>query len=727
MRVKERATRSLRAVFVTTSLAALTAPLFVHAQTEKTAEVVVTAQKHEQRLQDVPMSVTALGAAQLVEQNKVKLEDYFRDVPGLQVSALSGGQDSLTIRGVSTGYTTNPTVGITIDDVPYGSSSVLAFGSTLTLDLDPSDLQRIEVLKGPQGTLYGASSLGGLLKYVTVDPSTARFSGRIEADGSTVDGGGAGGGLRGAVNIPLVPDTLAIRASGFVRSDPGYVDNVLTGASDVNKVDAYGGRLGLLWRINDKADLTLGALYQRNKGDGASDVDADTSLKPKIGDLKQSRLGGTGQYLTQAEVFTAKLKVALPYGVNFISVTGATSNLYDTTSDFTYLTGSAAQFFFGAPGATEPYRFHTRRLSQEFRLERTDATLDWTVGAFYTNEHSGDTFYVNAVVPATGAVKGALLDEFDTFTYREWAAFGTATWHVIPRLDLEVGGRFSENRQYYDDFTGGPFGAGDFVQSSSDNSTTFVVSPSYKVNSNLLIYARVASGYRPGGPNAGIFSPSAPKTYTADTSINYEAGIKGSLDQGRANFDVAVYYIDWSKIQVGLIDPVTGFLYLINAGNASSTGLEASGSWRPSRGLTLTANAAINQAKLEDDLPITGGVVPSGQTLPNAPKFSGTFGAEQEFPLVGLYKGFVGGSVSYVGSRQGNFPNAVGQARIQLPSYTTGDVRLGAKGDGWVFTAYVHNVGDERGVLFAGPATASPFSELVIQPRTFGVSLAKSF
>jgi len=196
-------------------------------------EVVVTAQKREERLRDVPVPVTAVTAEALLQENQLRAQDFFSSVPGLDLQFVNG-RSNLAIRGITTGPATgNPVVGYTVDDVPFGSSAGLAGLFGTAPDLDPSDLARIEVLRGPQGTLYGASSIGGLVKYVTVDPSTDRVNGALGADMDTIHGGhGPGYNVRGSINVPLT-ETLAVRASAFTREDPGYIDNVVTGQAGV--------------------------------------------------------------------------------------------------------------------------------------------------------------------------------------------------------------------------------------------------------------------------------------------------------------------------------------------------------------------------------------------------------------------------------------------------------------------------------------------------------------
>ena len=254
------------------------------------AEVVVTAEKRAERLQDVPVPVTAINTDSLLENNLVRLEDYYTSVPGLSLTSSTFGQPSVIIRGITTGAgtLTNPTVGIVVDDVPYGSSTPLG-GGAIVPDIDPSDLARVEVLRGPQGTFYGASSIGGLIKFVTVDPSTEALTGRVQADGNYIHNGpDAGYGLRGSINIPL-SDTWAMRASGFFRHDPGYITDVLTDTRGVNREEDYGGRLSALWKPSDDVSLKLGALFQDSRRYGLSGI--DTGSNPE--DLSQTAIPNT--------------------------------------------------------------------------------------------------------------------------------------------------------------------------------------------------------------------------------------------------------------------------------------------------------------------------------------------------------------------------------------------------------------------------------------------------
>jgi len=697
-------------------------------------EIVVTAQKREQRLIDVPAPVTALSATDLLDQNKTRLTDYFRDVPGLAITQSGSGMATVSVRGITTGNTTNPTVGITIDDVPYGSVSGLALASYISPpDLDPSDLQRIEVLRGPQGTLYGASSLGGLLKFVTVDPSFTAVSGRVEIGGDKINHGGTGGTVRGALNLPVVPDVLAIRASGFIRRDGGFIDDPVHGLSDVDSGQSKGGHFAALLKMGDTATLKLSALYQQNRTDGQSQIDSDYFGNPQFGDLGQDRPPGTGKSLNKVRMYTANLTVELPADIHLVSLTGFSRNDWISVMDFSSSFGP----LLGTGAASVPYDFWTNRLSQELRLERPGSVIDWTAGVFWARERSGDHVTIASLDPVTGAVvDGTWLDENDRFRYTEYAGFVSATWHITQALNLEGGLRYASNKQNYVTDLEGPLGGGYvFNQASSDHAVTFSLNPSYKIADGVLAYIRVASGYRPGGPNAGVFGAGTPITYNADKTVNYEVGLNAEAFDRRLTFTGSVYYVRWSGIQIGGVDPATGFLYFQNGNSASSKGVELAVNSRPWTGATLTASATLGRAELTADLPGTAALGHSGDRLPNTPETTFSLDFEQTFPLSGKLSGFAGGSANYVGNRLGIFVGSApaGQARFPMGAYFLGGLRAGIRSDnGWNGTLHVSNIGNTRAVLSGGTRAftsepSQPFGATIVQPRTVGISISKSF
>ena len=694
-------------------------------------EIVVTAQKKLQRLLDVPVPVSVLDTDELSANGQTRIQDYFAQVPGLSLTTNNGGGwQTLAIRGVTTGVVANPTVGIMIDDVPFGSSTSLGNGSVLIPDIDPGDLARIEVLKGPQGTLYGADSLGGLVKFVTLDPTTDRLSGRVEVLGNHVDQGESGYTLRSMINVPLTGN-LAFRASGFVRRDPGYIDNVLTNQNNSNRVNVYGGLISALWRPSDALSLKFDVLLQNTYGDGTPAIDATLDsngyLHPIYGYQQQARLRGTEQYYTTIRLYSATVKAKIG-SLDFTSITGYGDNKNLDVSDYTSLYGTPSD---------GPFFSRTEKLSQEFRLSSSGGrTLDWLAGAFYTHENSPIDLPSNNVDPATGAQTGLLIDYYYPSALTEYALFGDVTFHITDRLDLQIGGRESKNRQISNETDSGPLVPAydgfpsPFVyptERTSGSAFTYLFTPEFKISRNFMVYARLTSGYRLGGPNLGAVVYKLPLQYAPDKTTNWELGTKGSFFDGALTLDASAYYIDWRQIQIVLTLP--NGRYNANGGNAKSQGLEFTMQARPARGLTISANASLNDARLTQNLPPESSAFGySGERLPYSEPYSGSLSVDQEWPLVRDWVGFVGGRVNYVGAREGEFRLSLSVPRIHFPAYTEADLRFGVRDESWVVNLFVNNVSNAQGIVGGGGNYAqSAYNIFYVQPRTVGVSVVKSF
>ncbi len=697
-------------------------------------EVVVTAQKRAERLQDTPVPVTVLDTTDLVAHNQTRLQDYFTQVPGLSLNATGDGNTNIVIRGITTAVYSNPTVAVTIDDVPFGGSTALANGQLQQPDLDPADLAQIEVLRGPQGTLYGASSLGGLIKYVTADPSTNGYSGRIQADLNGTQGGSdLGYGVRGYFNAPI-NDTLAVRFSGFSRRTAGYIDNVYSGQDDVNRIGAAGGHFSLLWTPSALLSVKLGALYQYTHANAGSAIDTDYKYRPLSGDLQESFLPGTDRFWNESALYSAKVDFHLGWS-DLTSVSGYGTNLYKAVSDSSLSYATAP---YNLPASTIANRFNTRKFSEELRLASpAGEQFEWLVGGFFTHEHSPVVQDINGVDPTSAALQETALEARFTTTFDEFAAFADATYHFTDVFDLQGGLRYSHNRQTYSEADYGPLGEiapgvpFTISQDSADNSATFLVVPQFKINPHTMAYVRVASGYRPGGPNADAPLFNLPLTFEADTTRNYELGVKGDILHGAFAYDLSAYYIDWRSIQLQVRDPVTRFSFFTNGGSARSTGLEAALKYRTDWGLRVSANASYSVAELTEDAP-PGLFASSGARLPYSPRFSGSLSADQDFHISGRWTGFAGGTVSYLGTRYGAFQSRSDDLRNVYPSYTTLDLRVGARTDSWTVNLFARNVTDERGVLTSRTlqGRALPTSTYItnfIQPRTIGLSVERSF
>jgi outer membrane receptor protein involved in Fe transport len=708
---------------------------------ERLEEVVVTARKRAERLQEVPLSVTAINAESLADRHQLRLQDYYQQIPGLNFVTAGPGLAQMAIRGVTTGGSfTNPTVGVTVDDVPYGASSGLAFAGLTVPDLDPSDLRRIEVLRGPQGTLYGAASIGGLVKYVTADPSVDRVSGRLQAELNSVhNGDGEGYGARGAINVPL-SETLAVRLSGAARRDPGYVDDPVNQIEGVNQQDAYSGRLSALWSISDSSSLKVAAQFNEITADGNSDV----NLQLGSGQLLQNILPGHGGYSQQLQLYTGTFTTELA-DVDLISISGYQINEITHKADYTPFYGRTAPtnlielVFPGVGGAGNLDDLDTKKLTQELRLSsKWGTSLEWLLGAFYTHEDNVTDQLVYGADEQTGESVGLAGDFRYPTTFNEVAAFAGLTVHVTERFDVQFGGRQSENRQRYEETDTGPFTALFFGLPSpvtippvhtKDGAFTYLVTPRFTLSPDLMVYARLASGYRPGGPNPYSSAFGFPTEFGSDKTKSYELGVKGAVLDNRVSFDLSAYYIDWRNIQITVLDSLTFFTYFTNASSAKSEGVELALQARPLGGLTISSSLAWNEAELTSDLPTGNGsaIGFSGDRLPFSSKLSGAFSLDDRVKLTDRVTGFVGGSVTYTGKREGSFAGNFSQTRAALPGYTKIDLRAGVEFGDWVATLFANNIADKRGVLNITPVGTATTFHTYVQPRTIGLSVARTF
>jgi outer membrane receptor protein involved in Fe transport len=738
-------------------------------------EVVVTAQKREERLHDVPMGVTAITTDELEKQQLVSLEDLQSKVPGLSLTNVEPGVTRLTLRGQNVGGV-GSTVTTYIDDTPFGSSNALANGFGFTGDFDTWDLQRVEVLRGPQGTLYGAGSEGGLLKYVTNPPDPTKFAAAAQAGGEGVAHGEAGGSGRGMINLPI-GDRAAFRLSGDYQRLPGYIDDPSLGEKDINHGYRAGLRAALLVNVTDDLSIRLNAFGQNLHTDGSPYTDVvgagDFPLTPPANQLEPQK-GNYSQQRFIDEPSTFNYRVysgTLNWNVGFATLTSITSygttdenSLGDVTSNplaagvpaagtFGDLATSLLALIPPPPGATnaaglsEPETINIKKWTQELRLASSAGqTLEWQVGAFYTRESSVlaqtlPTFYIPTQVDTPlPALENATLDAL----YREWAAFAQLTYHFSPQFDLAFGGRRSENKQSANEATSGlllaspPNPATVISGDSTDNDFTYSVAPRWHVSSNTMVYGRVATGYRPGGPNdlPPVVPAGVQRTYQPDKTTNYEVGVRTDLLDKRLSVDVAAFLVDWTKIQ--LFEFVQspgqpGFGINANGGTARSKGLEWTLAATPATGLTFTLTGAYVDAYLSSPATDAGGN--EGDRLPYAPKWSTSLDGDYTWHAFNDFDAFAGATWSYIGSRFNDFSATAGATgfvsnpRPELPSYNTVNLRAGLESGRWTFELYCKNVADTRGLTYYVNAGTPNFGGAVgyVQPRTLGATVTARF
>jgi iron complex outermembrane receptor protein len=724
-------------------------------------EVVVTSQKRAEPLRQVPMSITAVSSDTLEEQQVQGFLDVAPLVPGLNVQSDTPGQTRITLRGINTGGVAS-TVGVYLGDVPFGSSSGLANGAVLAADFDTFDVARIEVLRGPQGTLYGASSLGGVFRFIPNLPTSTGFEARFLESQETVQDGGLGYSVDGLVNVPL-SDRFALRASGFYRFDDGFIKsigdnpipslttpgvNVIAGTlveDKINSHDTAGGRLSALYAPSDRFSLTLVVQSQDINSDGPNTIDADPiTLKPLHSGFVQSRYQSQ-PVDTKYRVYSAALDWDLG-PTTLVSVTSYGTfeqNLRLDAAIASGLTGglplaSVVTYYFGNDvtrplSAVLPQTTSTDKFTQELRLlSPENDTFEWLIGGYYTKEDSKIAQKILAVEAGTETIATdipALADVALPSHYEEFALFGNATWHVTPRFDLSFGARASRNDQSASQVADGPLVGGHVAYekvTSSESPFTYSLSPRFQLANNSFVYVRAATGFRPGGPNVlppGV-PPDTPLTYHSDRLTSYEAGWKTSGSDGRYSLDLSAYYLDWKDIQLFAV--VNGFGINGNGGTAVSKGGEFTVSFLPTRGLTFSLNGAYTDANLTKDTdPVVGGL--NGDPLPYVPKWSLGLLGNYEWRAGRNSTLWVGGSVGYVGERTFGFEaRKDGGSLRTLDNYTTVGLRAGVYVGRWSFELYGKNLTNKKGVIAVDTGGGLPNGEYglaLIRPRTIGLSV----
>lgn len=724
--------------------------------------IVVTAQKRTQVLIDVPQSITVVSGSTLENYQATNFQDYLKLVPGLQLDQSNPGEGRLILRGLNTGGVASA-VATYLDETPFGSSTGLVNGGVLAGDFDTFDIARLEVLRGPQGTLYGANSLGGLLKFVTNEPNTTKVEarGRVALE-DTRDGDMSYRG-HAMVNVPL-SDTIAFRASGTYRKEGGFIDSIGTSAvdgfgnlqvsdveDDINGTKSYGGRASLLFRPNDVFDVRLSASLQNIRTESPTFVESDPdTLETLYGDLSQSRFVKPFGDLDY-RVYNAQVNYDLGFGTITSSTSFSKQNQtrrQDLTFNLSGLIEAFTGLFTGTPVESEialDQNTNHKKFTQEIRLaSHDDDRFEWLVGGYYTSEDGlilqefvgfePGTETPSVFPPLFTPLAEVSLDS----DYKEIAGFANATLH-FGQFHVDFGGRYSHNKQNAAQEAAGILAGNVIINTdleSSDNVFTYSVAPRFEISDHASIYGRIAKGYRPGGPN--VVPPNPPVGFQAsfdpDTTTNFEIGFKGETADRTASLDVAIYHINWSNIQ--LLTSINNFGLNINGGDAKVDGVELTATLRPARGFNISVNGAYTNARLADDLPPIAGQVPAfdGDRLPWTPKFSAAANLDYNWSLGGDAEAFIGGSLRHVSSQVADYDpdffDANGHHR-KAPAYEVIDVRGGVDFGRFTVEAYAKNLFDAEGRTSTTGTEANglpiyPNGAIgtgVIRPRTVGISL----
>jgi iron complex outermembrane recepter protein len=725
-------------------------------ETATAERVIVTASKREENIQEVPSSLSVINDVELDNLHATQLTDYAPYIPGFQVNSLgTPGQASIALRGLAP-ISSGSTVSTYIDEIPVGSSGIYQRATVFQLDLLPYDIRRVEILRGPQGTLYGANSLGGLVKYVTLDPSLSTREFRLGGGLSGVAGSDdLGWDVHAGATLPLIADQLGVRLSYSRNELPGFIDNVVNGAKDINSSTQQSALVSLLWRPNDLVSVRLLGLGQRIEADNNNSVFLDVSREqPVLGDLKNQ------VFVDEPFKKTIGL-IAGTVDVNFgwatlTSATGYSNTKTDQRVDATTTYGQAP-ILLGLPLTALAYfdlGLNLDKFTQELRLtSKPGERFLWQLGGFFTYERAANSQAVflrqlNGM-PFTGA--DAILNTLTVLeipsTYTEYAGFANASYNFTDRLSLGAGVRFSYNKQDFSENVTEGFllPIANTPGSSDETVIDFMVSPKFKIDDTKMLYVRIASGYQPGGPNVAL--PGVPPSVGSTTAISYEGGLKSEFFDRRLLFDIAGYHIDMSDIQVGVI--VNSVSAIVNAGAATSNGLEFTIGYQPIKSLSFAINGAYTDATLSDDAPSLNGR--AGDRLPDIPIFSGSFTADYYFPLWGAHyesapvagaakdakevapqsstrtggwNGHVGLGVRYVGEAKSQVESSPDAFREG--DYAALDLVADVTNGPCTIRVFARNVTDERAYQTIIPITDITGTNdhllgVAIQPRTVGI------
>ena len=723
------------AALTTAALAALCAPPPLWAQAagatpeaardvEKLEVVTVTATRRREPVRDVPLRVETLGAEPMERAGATSLSDYVGGLPGVDVKTSGGpGRGAVTIRGVSVGEQQIATVGMYVDDVAFGSSSAFVGGANTALDLSLLDLRHIEVLRGPQGTLYGAGAMGGLLKYVTNEPDSTQFSGKLGLGVRQSRGGGLGHTEHAVVNVPLSQDVAALRVAAFNDHEGGYIGAVGKAAGDhVNDGTTRGARVSVLVEPAARVKLRLAHTQQEIQRNGLNVLEYDVAKgQPVYGDLTR-HLDVGEPYKTKTRLSSADVEVDFGWA-RFNAIASAQRQDGATGQDATALLGNNPAFDFVS--LNNAYRL--RKQTQELRLTSQRGTVEWLLGYFRTTEtgHVGQRLWAQA---AGGGAAMTLTTTGQPSEYRERALYGDVTWNPNASWSLTLGARVAKNEQVYTVYVN------DVLNSSApsdDTAKTYLGTLRYAIDKTSNVYFRAASGYRPGGPNSpaidadGQVIPDTPKTFGHDTLWSYELGYKADLLDKRLNLEAALFTIDWKDLQQP--KAVGASTIVVNAGKARVRGLELAARYQADARWHLDGSLTWTDPKLTEDAPALG---PAGSRLPNAARLAFTLGARYMFELAN-HPSYAGLSLRRVGQRNAGF-DAAGSSvpNFSQPGYTLVDAQWGLTFGAWQLSTFVRNLTDKRAILGADTALTAfglPLNVTTVAPRTVGAHLTLNF
>lgn len=738
-------------------------------------EVMVTATKRrEERVQDVPMSIAVISNQNIERRGVIGMEDYLRSIAGVNQIDRGPQDNAIVIRGITTSpqfenINSGTTVATYFDETPITGAAGRGTGG---IDVRPVDIERIEILRGPQGTAYGSASLGGTMRIIPVKPKLDGFGAKLTAAYSETSGYGSENWMgQGVLNIPVITDKVAVRAVGYRYDESGFYRNVagsdpatiawaerfglgdyVRGHVEDNRgrIVSTGGRLAALWQATDKLNLSLNFLTQK--------IEQDGSPLAMVGKFEQARVpiapqargrGGAGE-INDTEMDL--LNAVLNYDFGWAALTSAVSWI-DSGSVYANGPGLVSPFYALLGPSSTSAQSDFQSFTAEVRLaSQFDGRFQFLGGLFYEDVEE-DYFQPTGQWPGPPATNPYRTDPiFQSSVTRgldQRAIFGEVSYDLTEKLTATVGGRYFE---YEKDqsiiFEGGfirvPIGTGiPQVLENSEDGSTFKANLSYKPMQDSLLYASWSEGFRLGRPDTGLsqlstlcdrdgdgvvdgtgISIESTTRISSDFLEQYEIGGKLTLFDRRMLVDVAVYYIDWEGLPIRTIAPSCNAAYTANVGGATSTGVEFQASLLVGGGLRLDFGAGYTNAELSEDAPGLAPPAFEGDRLPGSPKVSANLSAQYDFDLAG-YNAFVRADSFYTGEFYGDLRETSG---LRAGDYIKIDARSGVEIRKLSLELFVRNLTNEDSFTWRDvTGGTNPFLGHRLRPRTVGIQLSYSF
>ena len=727
------------------------------------SDIIVTATRREERIQDVPLSISAFSQEELTEKGIVGYEGIGRETPGVVLNKPTANFNNFTARGIATnGYNANlqSSVAIYIDELP-----VSTIGNTTVVDPNLFDVERVEFLRGPQGTLVGSGSLSGAMRILQKSPDLNDFDASGLVDFGLTGSDSVRQRYNAMINVPLVNDRLAVRAVGFYRHEEGYLDNVGTGVHNSNTLVDYGGRVTLKWQPTDRLSIKLLGSYEYSN--------------PKDSSLTSPSLGRNKRISDEPDRFTGKQMIAnatIDYEFDFAKLTSSS-----TYSDFDqrFYVDLAGTFppgsFLGAPIAfgldADGY---DKVFVQETRLASTlDGPFQFVLGGFYLDRRR-DVDYFYRSNPAFLAARNytGLPDKYYQKQYthsisEELAGFGELTYRFSDKFWLTGGMRYGEtsaqgfteaggylatapgffNLNYLQVALGGfsnvafttltPYAAVEGLKAKGSK-PSWKASATFKPSESITTYATFSTGFRAPIVNAFAGRPSVvdandiviPFGATSDSLKSYEVGAKGRWLGGRVSINTAFYLIDWSNIQAQANRVSDSVQFATNIGAARSQGFEFEIGVIPATGWAIGVNGAYNDSKITKltaaEAAISGAVL--GHRL-SAPRIQGSAYMSYSFKLASDIDAMLAVNAQHIGAYNSSFPNTPGRPTVPLSTfgktdaYSNVNLSLGLKKGELSAQFYVENLFDDHSITYIHPEAFLNSRFGTMRPRTFGIRL----